>query len=238
MNKFLRRWLVLTAVSILIFGVLAGCGGKTPAPPSSPDPGGDNGSPDPGGNNGSQGEEVDLGAFYLRDWKGSETLKFEWWQKVDGEESSGWITVDVSQGDGEYTVEYHGVLGDSEYTNADTFTLEYGGITFQLGIIVKEMVDHYLYSRLWNEATVPVLENFEGFDLYRVGDKGSVFGYEVEVVGHNTYAGQKGLTMTMKQNNKQVYEVCLSPDIAVNLYSYTYDYYGNEYEVTLVEYSD
>lgn len=232
-------WLVLVVVALLIFGALAGCGG-TPSDPSDSD---SNGAPDdsddPGENDADQGEEIDFEVFYGMDWKGSETFKVEWWQKVDGEESAGWLTVNLYESDDHYVVEYHGVLGDHEHSDTVTLETEQAGFTYPVGTVVREAVNHYFWSRLWTEVSVPVLENFEGMDLNRVGDKDGVMGYEVEVVGYDTYAGQEGLTMTMKYEGDLIYEVCLSPDVAVNLYSYTYDTYnGNEYRIKLVEYTD
>lgn len=239
------RWLIiLMAMVVLLGAALSGCGRSSgdPSGNGNVDPG--NGEQDPGGSaqdpGGSDpGKEIDMEVFYGRDFTGSESFKFEWWQKVDGEESTGWITVKVSETDGEYTVDYHGALGDEEYSNTETLGLEHGGITFTLRLLVADTVDYYLYSRLWREAVWAVLENFEGSDFDRVGSKSSFLDYEAEAVGYNTYAGHEGLTLTMKKSGRLIYEVCINPDIPVNLYSYTYDTFdNNEYRVELVEYSD
>jgi hypothetical protein len=63
--------------------------------------------------------------------------------------------------------------------------------------------------------------------------------YVVEVVGYDTYAGQEGVTLTMMRGDRLIYEVCIPPDVPLNLYSYAYDTYnGNEYRTKLVEYKD
>lgn len=240
------RWLILLMAMVLLLGALAGCGGSSD-PNGEEDPG--DGSQDPEGNEGpqdpgaeDQGEEFDMGMFYGLEFKGTEFYKVDLWQKVDGEETSGWISVALSQGEdeGSYTVEYEGVFGDDEFSETKDFVTSSGGITFNLKSVLVEKVSSYQYFQIWERLNWPALEYFEGFELNRVGEKivDSFLGYEVEAVGYNTYGGQEGLTLTAETDGL-IYEVCLSTDVPFNLYVYDYDKErGEEYKATLVEFSD
>ena len=58
----------------------------------------------------------------------------------------------------------------------------YPGVADQL---VKE--SSWDISDLWQYCWVPVLENYEGFDFEKVGDKAEVIGYTMEVTGRKTF---------------------------------------------------
>lgn len=233
-----QRWFVLTAVCILALGILAGCGDNTPTDMGSDDPAynGDNeqpnGEPDPNG----PLEEINWNSLRARDFLGGESFKLEWWQQVDGQESSGRLAVTLAEALGEYTLTYEGILGEYEFSNSDIFVWDSGVFA-----TLAENVDHYLSNyqkRLWDESWVPILGYFEPMLNY-VGDKAAIDEMEAEAAGYKTFAGQDGLLFTFFQEGQLVYELCISPDVPVNLYSYSYDTFsGNEFRVELVEYSN
>lgn len=243
MNLRKTRWLILLMAIVLVLGALAGCGGSTDPNGNGDDPGNGNGDPggnDPGGED--LGEEFDMDDFYQLEFNGTESYKVELWQKVDGEETTGWIAVTVSEGDDEesYTLEYEGVFGDHEFSETKEISTSLSGMTFPLKIVLVEAVSSYRYSTIWTLVNYPILENFEGYDLNRVGQKfeNPLFGFEVEAVGYKTYGGQEGLTLRA-ETASYYYEVCLSADVPFNLYVHQIDrQYDEEYKATLVEFTD
>ena len=69
-------------------------------------------------------------------------------------------------------------------------------------------------------------------------DKRSIDNFEMEATGRKTFAGQTDVNLTLKMHDRLLYELCVSPDVPVNLDSYTYDHHNNnEYRVEMVEYT-
>ena len=103
------RWLVIIAVCGMILSAFAGCG--TAAPSNDDD--------DPLDQGENDRDDIDWDSLHTsqRGFRDGQNLKMSLWQKVDGEESSGWITVAVSESDGEFDFEYAGELGDYEFSN-------------------------------------------------------------------------------------------------------------------------
>ncbi len=83
------------------------------------------------------------------------------------------------------------------------------------------------------------MENYDDMYLDKVGDVDVVDNYEAEVTGRKSFAGQTGINLTLKRDDKLTHEVGISPDLPVNLYSYTYvTYNDNQFRVELVGYTD
>ena len=222
------RWLVIIAVCGMILSAFAGCG--TAAPSNDDD--------DPLDQGENDRDDIDWDSLHTsqRGFRDGQNLKMSLWQKVDGEESSGWITVAVSESDGEFDFEYAGELGDYEFSNTCSHPDEEG-----LHRLLSECIQHNTQlgaGRLWQKCVDPVLENYDDISLDKVGDVGAVDNFEAEATGHKTFAGQTGINLTLKMDDKLIHEVCISPDVPINLYSYTYEVHSdNEYRVELVEYT-
>lgn len=246
-----RYWL-LALILLLLLPVIAGCAGNR-APVDLPGDvqngagPGDSGTADPGTPGESSDEYFDFNALYLTNkrFKDGESFKMNLWQKVGGEESSGWITLAFTETDNEISFEYAWELGELEFSGTGTlpegegpqYSIE-GAYLFNLFADYLARETSYAISNVWQYCYIPVLENFEGLDFEKIGDRSNVMGYEMEVAGYKTYAGQKGINFTMHKDGKLLYELCISPDLPVNLYTYIYDHNGDEYRVELVEYND
>lgn len=238
-----KSWLL--SVLVLVLGIIligaAGCGGGG-SPDESPN-GDQNGdatgeeTSDPGETGVKEGDYFDFDSLYPsnKEFKDGESFKLDLWQQVGGEESSGWISMEVTEAGGEFTFDFAWELDGEEYSG--TFTMPGGPGLYNAVADQLAQESSWDISDLWQYCWVPVIENYEGLDFEKVGDKAEVIGYTMEVTGRKTYAGQEGINFTMHEEDKLLHELCISPDIAVNLYQYYYDYDGNEYRVELVEYS-
>ncbi len=166
-----------------------------------------------------------------------------WWQDSTKEPPGKpgavhWIQVSVRKSGDDFTFDYEGEFQDEESSGTCSHTDD-DWIYNLLGTGIANNTPGQHISRLWTHCYVSVLENFEGANLEKVGDNTAIGNFEIEASGRKTFAGQTGNNLLMRMDDNLVYEVCLSPDIPVNLYSYTFDQFDDdEFRVKLTEYSD
>lgn len=207
----------------LAFLLMNGCG--TP----------DNGEPE----NGSRNEEeenmaIDIQALDSGDFKDGQYLKVDWWALIEGEERTGWFEIEVFViEDFYFDFEYAGAWGEQDYAGSTIIERPHTSI--------KHAFSNYLLAgypeleSIWEETAWNWLqEHFSG--LEKVGDRLTLAGREVAAPGHDTYAGQEGLTFTLKAGGAVEYELCVSPELPLNLYSYRINDEGEYYKAELVEF--
>lgn len=179
---------------------------------------------------------IDFSSLYEGDFRDGQYIKVNWWQLVDGEESTGWIAIEVSEEDDYFEIEYEGVLGDHQFYGSDEFLREDTSAKFifynKFGAAQSHILHDILRETIWNMLD----ENFGHLEY--MGQKSSMFGYEAEVIGFDTYGGVEGLTFTLKAGTELAYELSVAPDFPVNLYVYNAMDEDKHYKVELVEYRE
>ena len=185
--------------------------------------------------NTDDGEEIDWDGLWHRDFEDGQYMKVEWWQKVDGEESDGWMTIEVSVENNVYNIDCEGKVGDYEFS--DTFSTappdwEGGSVRhlFYQGFTNK----HWQIRDIFENAVIPISENYEGLDV--VGERHSYLGYDVTSEGFKTIAGIEGYHFLLKYEGKRQNELCISPHIPINLYHFNISYDGHQYEMEVVDF--
>lgn len=180
---------------------------------------------------------IDIEKLYEGDFRDGQYLKLEWWQMVDGEEAAGWIALEVDENeDSSFNIEYTGVLGEDEFAGVEHIEPGARSVKAEFSELFNTSQSPGL-SKIWEESWTGWLDEFFG-ELKKVGDKINLMQYEVEARGIDTYAGQEGLTFIAREDNEVVYQICVSPELPVNLYLFHLDPYDNQYGVELVEYRE
>jgi hypothetical protein len=185
-----------------------------------------------------EAEEInfDFSSLYGGDFRDGQYMKVDWRQSIDGEESTGWIVIDVSAEDEYFEIEYEGSLGDHQFSGADGFLREDTTAKFIFYNKFTGAQSHILHDifreTIWNMLD----ENFGHLEY--VGQRSSMFGYEAEARGFDTYGGVEGLTFTLKAGTELAYELCVAPGFPVNLYVYNAMDEDRHYKVELVEYRE
>jgi hypothetical protein len=180
--------------------------------------------------------EIDFSSLYNGDFRDGQYFKADWWQSVDGEESTGWIVIDVSEEDEYFEIEYEGELGEHKFSGSDEFLREDTTAKFIFYNKFTGAQSHILHDILRETIWNMLDENFSHLEY--VGQRSSMFGYESEATGFDTYGGVDGLTFTLKAGTELTYELTVAPDFPVNLYVYNAVDEDGQYRAELVEYRE
>ncbi len=249
---------MLVALLLILMLVLAACGGNDAAPNGDTPPVVDDPPivDDPGDEDDrALIDPLDYHTSGRPGFKDGQYFKYEYKQIVDGEETTGWFALSVSEDSGSFEVTYEGVIYDlqhgstrEDYEFSNTVTLPESDQAFhqfeegRFQYMLADHINHHsrgIVRTLWGEISSPIMENFEGLGLEYVGQTTGFDAWEMSIPGYEEYAGVEGVKFTLKGNGVLEYEVVIAHELPISLYQYRLDTFSernNEYWIELVEF--